>query len=86
MNTLVVCTGLLAGCCRGSPELEAWEPHLLLLPPEDTPLTSNQPCLVLFLSSPLLLKPQPPESTFQKLENTGFSLTTAHPLCCCLGL
>ena len=44
MNALVVRTGLLAGCCRRSPELEAWEPHLLLLPPEDTALTSHHPC------------------------------------------
>ena len=74
------------GCCHRSSELEAWEPHLLLLPSEDTPLTSHQPCLVLLLSSPLLAKPQPPESTFQKLENTGFSLTTAYPLRYSLGL
>ena len=44
MNALVVCTGLLAGCCPRSSELEAWEPHLLLLPPEDTPLTSHHSC------------------------------------------
>ena len=44
IKSLVVRTGLLAGYCHRSPELEAWEPHLLLLPPEDTPLTSQHPC------------------------------------------
>ena len=46
MNTLVVRTGLLAGCCRRSPELEAWEPYLRLLP-EDTPRPRTTPSLVL---------------------------------------
>ena len=52
-NTLVVRTGLLAGCCCRSSELEAWWPHMLLLLPEDTPLTFHHPAPVDPVFSPL---------------------------------
>ena len=73
----------MVGCCHRSPEQEAWEPHLLLLPPEDTPLTSHQPCLVLLLSSLLSVKPHvstPPSPKGR------FYLTTVHPPSYFLGL